>query len=70
MARLLTEPVGAAAGEVGAGIVLSTRQPPVGVAAGEVGAGIVLSTRQPPVGAAAGEVGAGIAPGVGGDRQA
>src|SRR5690349_24479732 len=46
--RPLTEPVGAAAGAVGAGIVLST--PPrlsVGAAAGEVGAGIapgVLST--------------------------
>src|SRR5262249_795722 len=66
MARPPTEPVGAVAGAVGAGIVLSpAAQSSVGAAAGEVGAGIVLSTAaQPSVGAAAGEVGAGIALGV------
>jgi hypothetical protein len=66
MARPLTVPVGAAAGEVGAGIAHSMpppSQPPVGATAI-----IRLLVRLPiarplmgPVGAAAGEVGAGIA---------
>lgn len=78
-ARRLTEPVGAAVGEVGVGIAPSTAaQRSVGAAVGEVGAGIgpgVLSTAaQRSVGGPAGEVGAavgaGIGPGAGGDRQA
>jgi hypothetical protein len=40
--RLSARQVGAATGEVGVGIVVSTAQPPVGAAAGEVGAGIAL----------------------------
>ena len=71
-ARPLTEPVGAAVGEVGAGIAPSTAAQ-VGAAAGEVGVGIVLSTAVPDhsvaaagVGAAAGERPVGAAAGVGG----
>src|SRR6516165_8946307 len=40
LAPTLTDPVGAAAGEVGVGIDLSTAQPSVGAALGEVGAGV------------------------------
>jgi hypothetical protein len=62
LAPTLTDPVGAVAGEVGAGIDRSTALPSVGAAAGaaagEVGAGIDLA--RPSVGPPAGAVGAGI----------